>query len=56
MTVFLEVNSNLAYSDHALTSASWTMPGQKEKLLDTYEKVLIAQGKTTYGLEIDARY
>lgn len=40
------------YSDHALTSASWTMPGQKEKLLDTYEKVLIAQGKTTMASKL----
>lgn len=40
------------YSDHALTSASWTMPGQKEELLDAYEKVLIAQGKTTMASKL----
>lgn len=40
------------YSDHALTSASWIMPGQKEKLLETYEKVLIAQGKTTMASKL----
>lgn len=40
------------YTDHALTSASWTMPGQKENLLGTYEKVLIAQGKTTMASKL----
>lgn len=40
------------YSDHALTSASWTMPDQKEELLDTYEKLLIAQGKTTMASKL----
>lgn len=33
------------YSDHALTSASWTMPAQKEDLLGAYEKMLTATGK-----------
>lgn len=33
------------YCDHALTSASWTMPDQKEELLGTYEKLLKTQGK-----------
>lgn len=32
------------YTDHALTSASWTLPGQKEDLLGTYEKTLGAHG------------
>ena len=32
------------YSDHAITSASWKLPGQKEDLLSTYEKLLEAEG------------
>ena len=40
------------YSDHALTSASWSMPGQKEDLMGTYEKMLIAQGKTTMASKL----
>lgn len=32
------------YSDHAITSASWSLPGQKRELLDTYSKLLTAQG------------
>lgn len=32
------------YTDHALTSASWTLPGQKEDLLGAYEKQLKAEG------------
>ena len=32
------------YTDHALTSASWTLPGQKRDLLGTYEKTLGAHG------------
>ena len=34
------------YTDHALTSASWRMPAQKEDLLGTYAALLKAQGKT----------
>ena len=34
------------YTDHALTSASWRMPAQKEDLLGTYADLLKAQGKT----------
>lgn len=33
------------YSDHAMTSASWSLPDQKEELLGTYRKLLIAQGQ-----------
>ena len=33
------------YSDHALTSAYWTMPDQREDLLGAYEKILDAKGK-----------
>lgn len=32
------------YSDHAISSASWSLPGQKRELLDTYSKLLAAQG------------
>ena len=35
------------YSDHAFTTASWTLPDQKEDLLGTYTKMLSAQGKTS---------
>ena len=34
------------YVDHSITSASWTLPGQREDLLDTYTKLLAAEGKT----------
>lgn len=34
------------YRDHALTSASWTLPGQKDDLLGTYKNVLRFHGKT----------
>lgn len=34
------------YSDHSITSATWVLAGQREELLDTYKKVLDAQGKT----------
>lgn len=34
------------YSDHSITSATWVLAGQREKLLDTYKKVLDAQGKS----------
>ena len=34
------------YTDHAITSASWRMPAQKEDLLGTYAALLKAQGKT----------
>ena len=40
--VFLE-----GYTDHAITSASWQMPDQKEDLLGTYVKLLAASGKAT---------
>jgi hypothetical protein len=34
------------YADHALTSAAWSLSGQKEDLLGAYQKTLIALGKT----------
>ena len=33
------------YSDHAITSASWKLPNQKEDLLSAYEKLLVAKGQ-----------
>lgn len=33
------------YSDHSITSASWSLPAQKEDLLGTYEKLLESMGK-----------
>ena len=40
------------YADHALSSACWTFPNQKEDLLGTYTKVLAAQGKTTMAAKL----
>src|SRR5699024_5169247 len=40
------------FTGHSLTSASWSMPGQKEDLMGTYEKMLIAQGKTTMASKL----
>jgi len=34
------------YTDHSRVSASWSLPGQREELLETYQKMLIEQGKT----------
>jgi hypothetical protein len=33
------------YSDHALTGAAWSLPDQKDELLNTYHALLAAQGK-----------
>lgn len=40
------------YSDHALTSAQWEMPDQKDDLLGAYAKVLEANGKTAMAYKI----
>ena len=40
------------YSDHSITSASWILPGQKEDLLSTYEKLLEAEGKKTLAAKL----
>lgn len=40
------------YSDHSVTSASWSLPGQKADLLDTYEKLLEAQGQKTVAAKL----
>jgi hypothetical protein len=34
------------YSDHALTSAAWSLPDQKDDLLGSYNKTLASHGKT----------
>ena len=40
------------YSDHALTSAFWTLPGQRAELLDTYIKLLTAEGKASMASKL----
>jgi len=35
------------YTDHAITSAAWSLPGQREDLLGNYEKLLDARGKSS---------
>jgi len=34
------------YTDHAITSAAWSLPDQREDLLGSYEKLLKARGKS----------
>ena len=36
---------NSGYSDHAITSASWSLPDQRNDLLDTYSRLLESRGK-----------
>ena len=43
---------NSGYTDHSLTSASWSFPKQREELLGTYKKVLDSQGKSTMAAKI----
>ena len=40
------------YVDHSITSASWTLPNQKKELLDTYTKLLAAEGKTAMAAKL----
>lgn len=40
------------YCDHALVSASWSMPDQKEDLLGAYAKLLAAQGKAALASKL----
>lgn len=40
------------YSDHSLTSASWTLPDQKNDLLGAYTKLLDAQGKSVLASKL----
>ena len=40
------------YADHAITSASWSLPGQKADLLNAYEKLLSAEGKTAMAAKL----
>ena len=51
-TLQLKLNSRFpgnlfkeGYSDHALTSAAWTMPAQKDDLIGSYTKLLDSMGK-----------
>ena len=40
------------YVDHSITSASWTLPDQKTELLDTYTKLLAAEGQTAMAAKL----
>ena len=40
------------YSDHALTSASWSLPSQTDDLLGSYHKTLAAQGKAALATKL----
>lgn len=40
------------YADHAITSASWSLPGQKADLLSTYEKLLNAEGQSAVAAKL----
>jgi len=40
------------YSDHALTSAAWSLPNQKDSLLGAYRKTLDAQGKSPLAAKL----
>lgn len=40
------------YSDHSISSASWSLPGQKAELLDTYAKLLTAHGSGTAAAKL----
>jgi len=40
------------YTDHSMTSASWSLPDQREELLGTYKKVLESHGKTAMAAKI----
>ena len=49
---FLGNQFSAGYVDHAITSASWTLPGQREELLDTYIKLLAAEGKSSMAAKL----
>ena len=40
------------YCDHSLVSASWSMPGQKEELLEDYTKTLEEQGQKAMAAKL----
>lgn len=40
------------YCDHSLVSASWSMPGQKEELLEGYKKTLEEQGQKAMAAKL----
>ena len=43
---------DVGYTDHSITSASWSLPNQRDELLGTYKKLLDAQGKTTMAARL----
>ena len=40
------------YTDHSCSSATWTLPGQKDDLLGAYAKVLKEQGKSAMAAKL----
>lgn len=40
------------YCDHSIVSASWSMPGQKEELLEGYKKTLEEQGQKAMAAKL----
>lgn len=40
------------YTDHAISSASWSLPDQKEDLLCSYAKLLESEGKATVAAKL----
>ena len=40
------------YTDHSMTSASWSLPGQCEEILGTYKKVLDSKGKSAMAAKL----
>ncbi len=43
---------DFGYSDHALVSAAWSLPEQREELLGSYHKTLVAQGKSSLAAKL----
>jgi hypothetical protein len=40
------------YTDHSITSASWSLPYQQDEILGAYKKMLDAQGKATLASKL----
>ena len=40
------------YTDHGMTSASWSLPNQCEEILGAYKKVLASQGKSAMAAKL----
>jgi len=45
-------NFDSGYTDHSMTSASWSLPGQCEEILGTYKKVLDSKGKSAMAAKL----